>query len=102
MSETNNIILDDNYINLYKNYDVKKNITEPILTKYEYTKILGIRTQQIALGSEPLIEVTKDLNSVQLIAEEEIRQRKTPIILKRQIGVDKFEYWKLEDLAIYN
>lgn len=102
MSESNNIILDDNYINLYENYDVKKNKTEPILTKYEYTKILGIRTQQIAMGAEPLIEVTKDLNTVQLIAEEEIRQRKTPIMLKRKIGIDKFEYWKLEDLSIYN
>ena len=91
----------DNYTDLYKNYDISKNKSEPIMTKYEYTKILGIRAQQIAMGAEPLIEVTKDLDSVVEIAKEEIRQRKTPIILERKIGEDEFDYWKLEDLIIH-
>ena len=34
--------------------------------------------------------------------DEELRQRKTPFIIKREIGIDKFEYWKIEDLSIYN
>ena len=91
----------DNYNDLYKNYDISKNKSEPIMTKYEYTKILGIRAQQIAMGAEPLIEVTKDLDSVVEIAKEEIRQRKTPIILERKIGEGEFDYWKLEDLTIH-
>ena len=78
-----------------------KNKSEPIMTKYEYTKILGIRAQQIAMGAEPLIEVTKDLDNVVDIAKEEIRQRKTPIILERKIGLNDIEYWKLEDLTIH-
>jgi DNA-directed RNA polymerases I, II, and III subunit RPABC2 len=91
----------DNYTDLYKNYDTSKNKSEPIMTKYEYTKILGIRAQQIAMGAEPLIEVTKDLDNVVDIAKEEIRQRKTPIILERKIGLNDIEYWKLEDLTIH-
>ena len=92
----------NNYIDIYKNYDISKNITEPILNKYEYTKILGMRAQQIANGSEPLIKVTKDLDNEVLIAKEELRQRKTPIIIERKIGENEFEYWKLEDLTIYS
>ena len=92
----------DNYNDLYKNYDISKNKSEPIMTKYEYTKILGIRAQQIAMGAEPLIEVTKDLDNVVEIAKEEIRQRKTPIILERKIGLNDIEYWKLEDLIIHS
>ena len=97
-----NLILSDNNVNLYKNYDIKNNISDPILTKYEYTKVLGMRAQQIALGAEPLIEVTEDLNDVVLIAKEELRQRKTPMIIQRTVGLGKFEYWKIEDLAVYN
>ena len=100
--EEKDIIMLDDYVDLYKNYDVSKNISEPILSKFEYTKILGMRAQQIAMGAEPLIKVTRDLNSVVLIAEEELRQRKTPMILQREIGKNKFEYWKIEDLVIYN
>lgn len=86
-------------INFYKDYDIKKNKTEPIMNKYEYTQILGLRVQQIERGAEPLIKVTEDLNTPQLIAEEELRQRKTPFILKRKVG-DVYEYWKIEDLSI--
>lgn len=96
------LILSDDNVDLYKKYDIKNNISEPILTKYEYTKILGMRAQQLAMGAEALIEVTEDLNDVVLIAEEELRQRKTPVIIQRNVGVDKYEYWKIEDLAVYN
>ena len=103
MTETkSDIINSENYMDLYKNYDISKNISDPILTKYEYAKILGMRAQQLAMGTESLIEVTEDLDNVILIAKEELRQRKTPFIIKREIGIDKFEYWKIEDLSIYN
>ena len=40
----------------------------------------------------------EDLNNVILIATEELRQRKTPFIIKREIGINKYEYWKIEIL----
>ena len=45
------LILSDDNVDLYKKYDIKNNISEPILTKYEYTKILGMRAQQLAMGA---------------------------------------------------
>lgn len=88
------------YTDFYKNYDISKNTTEPIMSKYEFTQVLGIRVQQIERGAEPLIKVSPDLNTPLLIAEEELRQRKTPFIIKRKITKDRFEYWKIDDLSI--
>lgn len=93
----NNII---DYTDLYQNYDITKNVTTPNMTKYEYTQCLGMRAQQIAMGAEPLIEVTDDLDDVVLIATEELRQRKTPFIIKREISQNEYEYWKIEDMII--
>ena len=93
----NNIV---DYTDLYQNYDISKNITTPNMTKYEYTQCLGMRAQQIAMGAEPLIDVTEELDDVILIATEELRQRKTPFIIKRKICEGQYEYWKIEDMVI--
>ena len=82
-----------------ENYDTikKLNISKPILSKYEKTKILGIRAEQIRHGAKPLIIVPKHITDELDIAEEELKQRKMPFIIERKIG-NKLEYWKLEDL----
>ena len=81
------------------NYDkVKKlNKSKPVMSKYERTKIIGTRAQQIASGSQPLIEVPKYITSTLEIAELELKNRKTPFIVKRRVG-GYIEYWKIEDL----
>lgn len=85
---------------LYKNYDIKNNVSEPIMYPYEYTQCLGMRARQFELNAEPRIELTKDLNTPLLIAEAELYQRKTPFILERKISSKKCDYWKIEDLTI--
>ena len=84
---------------LLENYEIikKTNISKPILSKYEKTKVLGIRAEQIRNGSKPLISVPNHITDELDIAEEELKQRKTPFIIERKIG-NKSEYWKLEDL----
>ena len=81
------------------NYDkIKKlNKSKPVMSKYERTKIIGTRAQQIASGSQPLIEVPKYITSTLEIAELELKNRKTPFIVKRRVG-GNIEYWKIEDL----
>jgi DNA-directed RNA polymerase subunit K/omega len=75
----------------------KSNKTKPVLSKYERTKILGLRAQQLASGSKALINVPAHVTETLDIAEMELEQRKIPYILKREIG-NRYEYWKLEDL----
>mgnify|MGYP006087526789 CR=1 FL=1 len=89
------------YIDVFTNYDnmKKNNKSKPLMTKYEKTKIIGVRAQQLASGSKPLIDVPPGLTDIIEIAERELNEQKTPFILKRIVG-KKIEYWKLEDLEI--
>ena len=86
--------------NVYENYNVKNNITSNKMTKYEYTKILGLRAQQITMGSNPLITITPDMKNAVEVAEQELRQRKTPYIVARKINSKKTDFWKIEDMVI--
>ena len=105
MSQQNisDIILDEqtkDYTQVYDSYDIKNNITSNKMTKYEYTKVLGMRAQQITMGSNPLITITSDMKSAIEVAEEELRQRKTPYIVARKINSNKTDFWKIEDMVI--
>ena len=63
---------------LLENYDTikKLNKSKPILNKYEKTKVLGIRAEQIRHGSKPLITVPSYMTDELDIASEELKQRK--------------------------
>lgn len=74
--------------------------TLPILSKYERTKILGIRTKQINSGAKPYISADENIIDGYTIALKELNEKKIPFIIKRPISNNKFEYWKLEDLEI--
>lgn len=88
------------YNDILVNYDTLKinNITKNVMTKFEKAKVLGIRSQQIAKGAKPLIDVD-GMTSVEEIAKKELHHKKTPFILKRKVA-DKYEYWKVEDMII--
>jgi len=87
------------YSSIYKDYDVSKNKTRPVLTKFEHTMMIGKRAMQLASGAHPLIEVRADMDDVLEIAEEELRQKKIPFMIRRPIG-NHYEYWRIDDLQI--
>jgi len=74
--------------------------TVPILTKYEKTRIIGIRLKQLNNGAEPYIKVAEDIIDNNYIAEKELKLKKIPFIIQRPIANNTFEYWRLEDLEI--
>jgi len=74
-------------------------ITDPRLTKYEKTKILAERTQQIENGAVLYIPLNDKLTSAYSIALEEFNQKKLPFIVCRPLPNSKdYEYWKLNEL----
>jgi DNA-directed RNA polymerase I, II, and III subunit RPABC2 len=77
--------------------DKNERITLDRITKYEYVRILGIRTKQIENGAKIMIKYNGDLTPVE-IAEIEIKQKKSPIIIKRILPSGKCELWKLSEL----
>tara|TARA_B100000287_G_C20551740_1_gene748772 strand:- start:365 stop:1015 length:651 start_codon:yes stop_codon:yes gene_type:complete len=73
--------------------------TLPILTKYEKTKILGIRIKQLNNNSKPYIQVDENILDNFIIANMELKQKKLPFIIQRPIQ-NRFEYWHIKDLEI--
>jgi len=75
--------------------------SQPFLTQFEKTKILGFRTNQLAQGARPFVTVPEHVTSVLEIARLELEQRRLPFIVKRPMPDGSFEYWRLSDLAIF-
>jgi DNA-directed RNA polymerases I, II, and III subunit RPABC2 len=98
LSNSKSDSIEYDYQNIIMNYNINNNKSINVLTQYEISVILGKRASQIAMGALPLIKVTPNMNHID-IAEEELRQKKTPFIIKREIG-EKAEYWKIEDLEL--
>ncbi len=76
--------------------------TIPFMTKYEKTRILGLRTTQINNGSEIFVSVDKDVIDGYVIAELELKAKKIPFIIRRPLPNGASEYWRVEDLEIIN
>jgi DNA-directed RNA polymerase subunit K/omega len=74
--------------------------TIPLLTKYEKTKILGMRVKQLNSGSNPYVTNNEKIIDNYLIAQMELEQKKLPFIIQRPLPNNNFEYWKLQDLDI--
>ncbi len=72
----------------------------PYLTQYERTKILGFRSNQLAQGARPLVQVPTHVTDVMDIARLELEQRRLPFLLKRPMPDGTYEYWRLQDLMI--
>ena len=94
----------DNIIEDYRlmllNYDPKKNVTRPIMSKYEKAFVIGKRATQIERGAEPLIDVPPGIESAVTIAEMELYANLTPFIVERELGNGVKEIWKIADMII--
>ena len=87
------------YREIMNQYDPSKNMSNPILTDYEKTSIIGKRATQIANGSPIFVERKPDMKEED-IAELELYQGKIPFGVERKIG-SRTEYWKLKDMIIH-
>lgn len=74
--------------------------SQPFLSQYEKTSILGFRTNQLAQGARSFIVVPPHVTSTLEIARMELEQRRLPFIIKRPMPDGTFEYWRLNDLMI--
>ena len=79
-----------------------KHTTVPILTKYEKTRILGIRVSQLNEGAPRYINFGNEhvIIDNNVIAEKELRMKKLPFIISRPLPNGEKEHWRLQDLEI--
>jgi DNA-directed RNA polymerase subunit K/omega len=74
--------------------------TYPILSKYEKTRIIGLRVSQLNKGSKPFITLKNKILDNSLIAEKELQDKALPFIIMRPIPNALSEYWKVSDLEL--
>ena len=82
----------------YNNYYTNNKKTTPFLTKFEKTKLIGIRAQMISSGSQPLVDVPSNITCSIDIAELEFENKCIPLFIKRYIGDNDYEIWRPEDM----
>lgn len=80
--------------------DDENHKTVPILTKYEKTRILGIRVSQLNEGAPRYINVNETIIDNNIIAEKELKLKKLPFIVTRPLPNGEKEHWRLKDLEI--
>ena len=77
-----------------------RHTTYPILSKYEKTRLLGLRLTQLNKGAKPFIKYNKQIVDNTIIALDELNQKLLPFIIMRPLPNGKKEYWRLADLEI--
>jgi len=82
-------------------------ISKPIMTIYEFDKIMGMRTQQLASGAVPFVNIGDGgklvINSnmeLRDIALRELEEGKLPYIIERVLSNKKKEYYRIGDLNL--
>ena len=82
--------------------DIK--ISKPIMTIYEFDKIIALRTQQIASGAPLFINnMTTDVKSnmeLRQIALKELTEGRLPFMVERKLPNNKKEYYRVRDLDL--
>lgn len=83
------IIPDINFVDKKDVYIYQYKTSRPVLSKYEYTALIGFRAQQIANNAKPFIKVEDGMSPID-IAEEEFKQLKDkfPFYIKRPLPKD--------------
>ena len=93
----------ENYHKITASLD-KNKISKPIMSKYEFNQVISLRTNQLALGGKPFVNIQdfdiKTNMDFRKIALDEMKQGKLPYIVKRQLPNGKNEYFKIKDLDL--
>lgn len=76
--------------------------TAPILSKFEKTRVLGLRAKQINEGAKPFVEMNQSNYDGYIIACQELNEKKIPFIIRRPMPNGASEYWRLKDLELLN
>ena len=79
-------------------------ISKPIMTIYEFDKIIALRTQQIASGAPLFIDnINTDVKSnmeLRQIALKELTEGRLPFMIERKLPNNKKEYYRVRDLDL--
>lgn len=91
--------VENNFFNIMeKANSIEQHLSDAYMTKYEYTRIRGVRLQQLASGCPPFVVVPQHVTTIEEIFDLEFNQKRLPYIIKRPMPDGTFEYWKMKNL----
>lgn len=93
----NEFVAADPIIDTY--VDPAERVTFPILTKYEYVRLLSTRTAQLASGAKMMIKNGENMDPRD-IAQYELETKQMPINVIRPLPNGKKELWKISELTL--
>eukprot|EP01017_Pseudomicrothorax_dubius_P015050 TRINITY_DN1750_c0_g4_i2.p2 TRINITY_DN1750_c0_g4~~TRINITY_DN1750_c0_g4_i2.p2 ORF type:complete len:150 (+),score=54.62 TRINITY_DN1750_c0_g4_i2:67-516(+) len=73
--------------------------TPRFLTKYERARIIGVRAAQIARNA-PIFVNAEDEKDPLKIAEQELREKRIPFMIRRYLPDGSYEDWAINDLEL--
>lgn len=71
-----------------------------VLTKYELSRILGLRALQLSNDAKPMVKVSKDITDEMDIAKKELMEHKLPFIIKRKLPDGSSIDIKVSDMIV--
>jgi len=83
--------------NTYSNYYNNKRKTRPYITKFEKTKLIGFRIQQISNGANPMVTVKENETNIKNIVLREFHEKKIPLMIRRHLTDGTYEDWRVVD-----
>lgn len=81
------------------NYVPQNNQTVNVMTKFEKTKIIGIRLEQIVRGAPPLVQVAPGMTPREIVLAE-LKEGVIPFMVVRTLPNGNKETYKMDDLVI--
>lgn len=96
IKKTNEIVA---HQEIYAKINKEEKKLQPFLTKYERARLIGTRARQLSSGASAMIDTTNFKNVVE-VAEEELKQRVIPFIVRRYLSNGKYEDWKIDEFKI--
>jgi DNA-directed RNA polymerase I, II, and III subunit RPABC2 len=97
MSDTIEILSGTELSKAVKNETPKR--SSIYMSKYEKTRILGLRALQISKGSPIMVDYKNETDPLR-IAQIELREGKIPMIIRRVLPDGVFEDWSVDELII--
>lgn len=99
IDESEEFNLQNDLDNEYAEVPKEKRVTKPILTKYEFNRVLGIRLKHVTMGAKLLISTPENMSHTEMV-KQELKEKKTPLVIKRNLPNNKYELWKINELTI--
>ena len=74
-------------------------VTTKFLTKYERTRVIGLRYTQLQKGAKPLVKVDPGMSLYDIVWKE-IKEKRLPFIVRRYLPDETYEDWKVNELEL--